>query len=184
MLGREDISVVSMLKEVDNERNVKFSKDEPAYWNMLSEIILESQRIRYEQNISQKELSEKMETKQSVISRFENLGRTPNYDFLVRLAHGLGCNPKMYLDGDASVQVPYELRDKLEAIVSSKKITIEDYLVSCIKEAIEKDYQTLTPYTWVKKFDINSVLLKCTNQSVNYSSGIEVPDVNEEEMAS
>lgn len=140
MKKEKQLSVTSVMNEIDSEIKAPFSPKHPDYWNMLSEIILECQRLRFEKNISQKLLSEKMETKQSVISRFENMGRKPNYDFLVRLAHELGCNPKMYLDGDFSVQVPYELREKLLEIAEQKNVDIEKYLTDCISSAINEDY--------------------------------------------
>lgn len=140
MKKEKQFSVTSVMNEIDSEIKEPFSPKHPDYWDMLSEIILECQKLRYEKKISQKELSEKMETKQSVISRFENMGRKPNYDFLVRLAHELGCNPKLYLDGDFSVQVPYELRAKLLEIAKRKNVDIEQYLTDCIASAITEDY--------------------------------------------
>ncbi len=49
---------------------------------------------RIEKKLSQKDLAERMGTKQSVISRFENMGRIPNYDFIIRLANALDLNLK------------------------------------------------------------------------------------------
>lgn len=140
MKNENQLSLASIMNDINSEIKESFSPKHPDYWNMLSEIILECQRLRFEKNISQKLLSEKMDTKQSVISRFENMRRKPNYDFLVRLAHELGCNPKMYLDGDFSVQVPYELREKLLEIAEKKNVDIEKYLIDCIVSAINEDY--------------------------------------------
>ena len=46
----------------------------------------------------------------------------------------------MYLDGDFSVQVPYELREKLLEIAEKKNVDIEKYLIDCIVSAINEDY--------------------------------------------
>lgn len=140
MENRDELSVVSIMNEIKDSANIRFSKEHPDYWTMLSDIILESQKLRYEQNISQKVLSEKMETKQSVISRFENMGRTPNYDFIVRLANSLGGKAKIYLDGDFSVQVPYELRKKVLDIISKRKISLDNYLIDSLTSKINEDY--------------------------------------------
>lgn len=45
---------------------------------------------RKEQNITQKELAERIGTQKSNISRFENGSCNPSLDFLVKVAHGLG----------------------------------------------------------------------------------------------
>lgn len=45
---------------------------------------------RIEQNISQKELADRMGTKQANISRIENGNANPSLDFLKRLAKALG----------------------------------------------------------------------------------------------
>lgn len=161
MKNENNLSITAMMKNINSAITESFSPKHPDYWTMLSEIILESQRIRFEKDISQKQLAEKMETKQSVISRFENMGRKPNYDFLVRLAHELGGNPKMYLDGDFSVQVPYELRSKLQEIVKQQNTDIEKYLTNCLISKINDDYieysSTLLQNTgYQNKYDIEA----------------------------
>lgn len=139
MAEKAEFSALELINEIKSEPQ-EFSKKSSDYWNMLTHIIIESQNIRYQKNISQKELADRMGTTQSVISRFENLGRTPNYDFIVRLAHALDCDAKIFLDGNYVVQVPQDLRNKLDKIIADKKTSIEAYLTNCIRDNISDDY--------------------------------------------
>ena len=53
MKKEKQLSVTSVMNEIDSEIKAPFSPKHPDYWNMLSEIILECQRLRFEKNISQ-----------------------------------------------------------------------------------------------------------------------------------
>ncbi len=52
-------------------------------------------RARIEKNLTQKQLAEKLGTKQSVLSRVENAKTTPTVSFLKRLATVLNMNLKI-----------------------------------------------------------------------------------------
>jgi len=58
--------------------------------NVMYEIKKQIIRYRIENNLSQKELAEKIGTKQSAISRLENDGYNPSVEFLDKVAHALG----------------------------------------------------------------------------------------------
>lgn len=47
-------------------------------------------KSRLRNKITQKELAERLNVKQSVIARFEKLGRYPTIEFLYKVAAGLG----------------------------------------------------------------------------------------------
>lgn len=51
--------------------------------------------LRLQQGLSQKELAEKVGTKQSAISRLENGSYNPSLDFLSKIAHALGKEIKV-----------------------------------------------------------------------------------------
>ena len=71
------------------------------YTRPLAQLTSECVELRDTFGISQTQLAERMNTKQSVISRFENLdGRLPSYDFIARLSAALGHSPGMTLYGD------------------------------------------------------------------------------------
>ncbi|PTV98380.1 DNA-binding XRE family transcriptional regulator [Halanaerobium saccharolyticum] len=58
--------------------------------NVMYEIKKQIIRYRIENNLSQKELAEKIGTKQSAISRLENDGYNPGVEFLDKVAHAIG----------------------------------------------------------------------------------------------
>lgn len=58
---------------------------EPQY-----KLIFEVIKLRIEHNLTQKELAKKIGTTQTIISRMENGDYNPSYNFLQRLAAGLG----------------------------------------------------------------------------------------------
>lgn len=131
-----------IIESITKENKEKpFDKNNALYWDMLNSFILEVQLLRHEKGITQKQLADRMQTKQTAISRFENMGRAPNYDFIVRLADSLGCNPKLYVDGDYAVQVPEHLRASVMKIAEKNHISVESYLTEIIQNAIMTDGQ-------------------------------------------
>lgn len=74
-------------KIILSDPNVKDEYDalEPIY-----EIRKQLIELRIQQGISQKQLAEKIGTKQSAISRLENGSYNPSVEFLSKLAHALG----------------------------------------------------------------------------------------------
>lgn len=70
-------------------KNPEFKKE---WEDFQPELELMKQVIgeRMEQNISQRELADRMGTKQANISRLENGNANPSLDFLKRLARALG----------------------------------------------------------------------------------------------
>lgn len=69
----------------DPEFKKIYEKDEIKY-DIISQIIAERTR----QNLSRKELAEKIGTKQACISRLENGNLNPSLEFLIKLAIALG----------------------------------------------------------------------------------------------
>lgn len=72
-----------LLKDPEFAREVKLL--EPEY-EMVKQII----KARIELNLSQKELANRVGTKQSNISRLEGGNYNPSIQFLKKVAHGLG----------------------------------------------------------------------------------------------
>jgi transcriptional regulator with XRE-family HTH domain len=129
-------SVLEMLEKQYQESDDKNTID---YWEPISKIILESIELRDSKNMSQTDLAKAMNTKQSVISRFENMGRLPNYDFIARLSLALSHSPGMTLYGDYMAVVPLEKQ-------------------SFIKELADKEI--FQPRNWYKLFLTKDLHLK------------------------
>jgi len=65
-------------------------KNEYEKLKLLYDIKKEIIKLRLEQGISQKELAEKVGTRQSAISRLESGEYNPSIEFLSKVAHALG----------------------------------------------------------------------------------------------
>jgi len=91
------VSASTVLDDIYQEAGNKAEID---YWEPFAKLIMESLEARQGAAMSQQELAEKMNTRQSVISRFENMGRIPSYDFIARMAIALGHVPGMTLYGE------------------------------------------------------------------------------------
>ena len=65
-------------------------KEEYEKLNVMYEIKKQIIRYRIENNLTQKELADRIGTKQSAISRLENYDYTPSVEFLDKVAHALG----------------------------------------------------------------------------------------------
>ena len=73
-------------KQLENEEFKKEWEEFQPELQLMKQVIGE----RMEQNISQRELADRMGTKQANISRLENGNANPSLDFLKRLAKALG----------------------------------------------------------------------------------------------
>ncbi len=69
----------------DPEVKKEYDALEPSY-EIRSQLI----ELRIQQGLSQKELAERIGTKQSSISRLENGSYNPSIEFLSKIAHALG----------------------------------------------------------------------------------------------
>ncbi|NOY08477.1 MAG: helix-turn-helix transcriptional regulator [Spirochaetes bacterium] len=116
-------------READNKADIDF-------WIPLTKIIMESLEIRSKKNLSQTDLARLMRTRQSTISRFENMGRKPNYEFLSRLAIALEHSLGMTLYGDYMAVVPEEKQDLVKVLAKQKNISTVDYTQNLLDMAI------------------------------------------------
>ena len=91
---------VSASEVLDGIYQEASNKAEIDYWDPYAKLIMESIEARHRASMSQQELAVKMSTRQSAISRFENMGRVPTYDFIARMAIALGHSPGMTLYGE------------------------------------------------------------------------------------
>ena len=73
-------------KQLENEDFKKEWEEFQPELQLMKQVIGE----RIKQNISQKELADRMGTKQANISKLENGNANPSLDFLKRLANSLG----------------------------------------------------------------------------------------------
>jgi len=126
-------SVLEMLEKQYQETDDKNALD---YWEPISKIILESIELRDAKNMSQTDLAVAMNTKQSVISRFENMGRLPNYDFIARLSLALSHSPGMTLYGDYMAVVPLEKQGFIKELADKENISTKKYVQAILDQGI------------------------------------------------
>jgi transcriptional regulator with XRE-family HTH domain len=132
--NKPEHSIIDMLEEQYLKANNKKDID---YWAPLSQIILESIIIRDSKNMSQADLAKEMDTRQSVISRFENMGRTPNYDFIARLALALGHTPGMTLFGDFMAVVPFDKQSLIKKMAENENVSTVKYVQDLLEKSIK-----------------------------------------------
>lgn len=131
----EHKSVSSLMDQIYIEAENKKDLD---YWNGFSQIIIESQKLRYDNSISQKDLAKRMGTKQSVISRFENMGRLPSYDFFSRLSLAFDHSPGMTLFGDYMGVVPTGMQHIVKEHAIEKNISTGTLVQELLENALTK----------------------------------------------
>lgn len=126
-------SITDLIDELQDELGVS---DEVAYWTPLTDFIQETIRARYVEGLSQADLAERMDTKQTSVSRFEHLGRKPSYDFMVRLAHALGHQLGLTVHGEYMAVVDEEDRPVVARIAETSGKMTRDVVSDLLREGI------------------------------------------------
>lgn len=158
-MKREELK--SLVDELDKAYDKSEKKTDIDFYNSYSAIILESLEIRASKDMSQKELAKRMKTKQSVISRFENMGRCPNYDFMVRLSQALGHQLGLTLYGDFMGIVPPEKQEFIVKLAKELNVSTKDIVQDFLDNAVSAKYESYSMATesdsvTEKIFDANS----------------------------
>ena len=107
-------------------------QDEAQYWAPLSAVVIELRRLRSEYGQSQSDVARAMDTRQSVISRFENLGRKPSYDFLSRLAQVFGGKLGLTLSGQYCALAPTKYRAQIRAEAQRRGIATDEVVMEAL----------------------------------------------------
>jgi transcriptional regulator with XRE-family HTH domain len=123
-----------MNQQYDSSEN----KEDLDYWTAYSRVILESLHLRDKYEYSQSRLADILKTTQSVISRFENMGRLPSYDFLSRLALAFNDSLGITLTGNFMAVVPLEKQDLIKRLASQNQKQTQDYVQDLLNEIISQ----------------------------------------------
>jgi len=162
----DDFKEISAIEILDEQYREAENKSEIDFWTPLTKIIMESMEIRSKKSLSQNDLAKLMKTKQSVISRFENMGRLPNYDFVSRLAIALGHPLGMTMYGDFMAVIPGEKQKMVKEFAEKENLSTADFT----QELLDKAVESITDqYVESQSIDINT--------EVVFSGGISI-DVN------
>lgn len=136
MKTKRKIEGQSTLDLLDQQYLEADNKGELDYWAPLARIIMESIALRDAKSMTQADLAQKMKTRQSVISRFENMGRLPSYKFFTKLALALGHAPGMTLYGDYMAVVPPEKQGWVRENAARKKIPPQRFVQILLNEQL------------------------------------------------
>ena len=115
------------------------------YWGPLSRIIVEFAHMRESKDLSQEDVAGAIGSRQSVVSRFENMGRKPSYDFLVRLSNAVGGRLGITLDADYMVMVPYRQRQAAKSLAARNGVSVNEVLERSLSEGIKLLRQRTSP---------------------------------------
>jgi len=143
---QEDMNEKDLLEFLEEEYESADNKDELDFWDPYSGLIAENLELRSKFSYSQSNLADKLKTKQSVISRFENLGRLPSYEFLTRLSKVYGHKLGVTLYGDFMAVVPLEKQELVKQWAKEKNQQTDNFIQELLKEQIlkkEKDILAL-----------------------------------------
>ncbi len=151
---QQEESVIDLL---DAQYLAADNQEEINYWKPFTRIIMEAIEARDVQNLSQADLAARMKTRQSVISRFENMGRLPSYDFIARLSIALGHAPGITLYGEYMTAVPLSKQGFIQEIAKKKQIptwkVVEQILEKAIDEYEAKERQII----WINDAEENVI---------------------------
>ncbi|WP_036223700.1 helix-turn-helix domain-containing protein [Mesoaciditoga lauensis] len=106
--------------------------------NPLEDFIVEVSNERIAQGMSQADLAKKMKTTQSVISRFENMGRKPSFEFMQKLAEALGGKIGITIHDDYTITVPKEYRETIDKLSKKSGKSPKAFLQELLINALEK----------------------------------------------
>jgi len=124
------------------------------YYAPLNDLILEIVEERVRQNLSQKDLARRLRTRQSAISRFENLGRKPGFDFLYRVAKALGGKLFITIHGRYAALVPRKYREFIDELAQEQGENPETVVKNLLVEAIKQkkhERENLTSFSTIRK---------------------------------
>lgn len=105
---------------------------------LLSRLVLEVVEERVSQGLTQEDLARRLGTKQSAISRFENMGRKPGLDFLERLAQALGGKLFATIHGQYATLVPRKYWKFIDELAREQGVAPERIVQELLVETIER----------------------------------------------
>jgi len=156
----------SLLDFLEQQYQAAENKEEIDYWSPISKIILESIELRNAKGMSQSTLANKMNTRQSVISRFENMGRIPSYDLIARISRALDNSPGITLYGDFMAIVPHEKQDLIRKLAREEMISTKELVQNILEQSIAKFEQIkridIDPSLKLSSVDSNSIIESST----------------------
>jgi transcriptional regulator with XRE-family HTH domain len=133
---------INALDILDEEYISAANKSELDTWAPLGKIILESIESRDVHGLSQAALARLMNTQQSVISRFENMGRVPSYEFIARMAIALGHVPGITLYGDYMAVVPLLKQEQVKERALKRGVSTQELISGLLNQSLHNEFDS------------------------------------------
>ncbi len=111
--------------------------DESQFFLTLSNFILDIIDLRRKNNISQKEVAERMGTKQASISRFENFNTNPKIEYLYKISKAVGGNMYLTPYGELTYTIPEKYRNEVVEAAGKKGVEVEEFIRRIFNKIIE-----------------------------------------------
>jgi transcriptional regulator with XRE-family HTH domain len=105
-----------------------------------------------------------METKQAAVSRFENLGRKPSYDFMVRLADALGHELGLTVHGEYMAVVEENDRAEVTRIAEESGRKTRNVVSELLREGLRGRRNANSMQAWLNGTARDTYLLATDSQ--------------------
>ena len=135
-INSDNKNELDVIEFMNQQHESSENKNELHYWNAYAKVILESLHLRSKFNFTQSQLAEILKTTQSVISRFENMGRLPSYDFLARLSQAFKDTLGITLSGNFMAVVPLEKQELVARLAKEEKQQTQTFVQGLLDEII------------------------------------------------
>ena len=179
LINSDNNNEIDAVDFMNQEYESSENKNEIDYWSAYSKVILESLHLRSKFNLSQSQLADLLRTTQSVISRFENMGRLPSYDFLARMAQAFKDNLGITLSGNFMAVVPLEKQQFIDQLAKKEKQETQTFVQGLLDEVIfMKEKASLSKLPDASKvIEVDFTAQKKLNKLISAASGDGMPAI-------
>ena len=91
------------------------------------------------QELTQKDIAEKMGTSQSAVSRIATMKTNPTYKQLLKMTEAVNGKLLITPRGDMVYKIPFDLQDSVREIAAIEKLSLSEYIEKTIRCTIELD---------------------------------------------
>jgi len=128
---------VNSLDEFDVKKEDHKDDDSQMFF-LMSDFILDIIALRKKQHISQKEVADRMGTKQASISRFENFNTKPKLEYLYRIAKAVDGELYVTPNGEYTYTVPEEYRDAVDKLAARNKSIPKELIAKLMRIVLDE----------------------------------------------
>jgi len=159
---KEDFTPIDDVKSYFFDLNKDDSRFQDLYesWTALSKFLLAFEQLKVTNNLTQKEIAQKMGTTQSAISRVMRMKGKPSYQVLQKMSKAVGGDLYISPMGDYSFTIPLNMQPRIKEIAEGKGVNIKELVNTYIKIIAGNDFTGIyvsKPLTEVDEEDKNTL---------------------------